>query len=162
MQRREVLSILGLGTGVGVVALLIGCDAGAGPVETGHEPDAATPPSDAPAKPPDACNAQTVLMHDTYAQALYLDGSLGPLTGIIYVAYVMAGSATTLDFWHGHGGVLHRFTVEPAHFADLKQGKRVTLGTTIVDGHAHTLFIDPIDESYRVPGAADTPVSLGC
>ena len=159
MQRREVLSILGLGTGVGVAALLIGCDAGAGPVETADDPDAAPP--DAP-RSTDACTAQTVLMHDTYAQALYLDGSFGPLTGVIYVAYVMAGTTQTLDFWHGHGGVLHRFTIEPAHFADLKQGKRVTLGTTMVDGHAHTLFIDPVDERYRVPGAQDTPVSLGC
>lgn len=163
MRRREVLTVLGFGTGVGVAALLIGCDADAGPVDQGDTPDATPGDNDAPAPPAiDACSAQTVLMHDTNAQALYLDGSFGPLTGVITVAYVAANATITLDFWHGHGGVQHRFTLDAPHFAQLKQGQRVTVGTTMVDGHAHTLFIDPVDERYRVPGAPDVPVSLGC
>jgi hypothetical protein len=101
-------------------------------------------------------------MHDTYAQALYLDGSKGPLTGTVTVAQVIAGTTITMDFWHGHNGILHRFTLEPMHFAQLKQGQRVTLGTTTVENHAHTLFIDPDDESYRVPGAPDVEVPIGC
>src|SRR5688500_19010223 len=41
---------------------------------------------------PDAgagCDAGFAVMHDTYAQALYLDGSLGPLTGVITVDQVI-------------------------------------------------------------------------
>ena len=158
MQRRE---FLGLGTGIGVAALLINCDADAGP-DSPIEPDA---DGDAPIPPdaaPDACVAPTVLMHDTHAQALYLDGSYGPLTGVIAVAHVIANQPLTLAFWHGHGGTPHRFTLEPRHFAQLRAGHKVSLGTTTVDGHAHTLFIDPKDERYRVPGAPDVPVSLGC
>lgn len=167
MQRREALTVLGLGTGIGVAALLIGCDADAGPASPGEVdaagggpflPDASTTPSTMP----DACNPKTVLMHDTNAQALYLDGSLGPLTGNIKVSYVVAGATLTLEFWHGHGGTPHRFTLDPSHFAKLKAGEKITLGTTTVDGHAHTLFIDPVDEKYRVPGAPDVPVALGC
>jgi hypothetical protein len=110
----------------------------------------------------DACTGASVLMHDTNAQALYLDGTYGPLTGNIKVSYVIAGTTLTLEFWHGHGGTPHRFTLEPQHFEKLKAGQKVTLGTTTVDNHAHTLFIDPEDESYRVPGAPDVPVQLGC
>jgi hypothetical protein len=167
MQRRAALKLLGFGTGVGVVATLINCDAGAGPSSPDpSEPDAAPtgdPPNDAtPSTMADACMERYVQMHDTNAQALYLDGSLGPLTGNIKVQYVLAGAAITLDFWHGHGGQQHRFTLTPAHFEQLKQGQRVTLGTTTVDSHAHMLFIDPVDEDYRVPGAPDVPVPLGC
>ena len=165
MRRREALGFIGLGTGIGVTALLIGCDADAGPSDPGVEPDA--PPRDgvdaAPTTmPPDACVGATVLMHDTNAQALYLDGSLGPLTGVIKVSDVVAGTQLTLDFWHGHGGTPHRFTLTPQHFEQLEQGHKITLGTTMVDGHAHTLFIDPKDEKYRVPGAPDVPVQLPC
>jgi hypothetical protein len=164
MQRREALALLGLGTRIGVAAFLINCDADAGP-DSPTEIDAAggDPPSHDAASPMvDACVGQTVLMHDTNAQALYLDGSLGPLTGNIKVTYVVAGTTLTLEFWHGHGGMPHRSTLEPQHFAKLKAGEKVTVGTTTVDGHAHTLFIDPKDENYRVPGAPDVPVSLGC
>jgi hypothetical protein len=166
MQRREVL-VLGFGAGIGVAASLIGCGADAGPadpadVDAGRNDDTDAPPADASASGPDACVAPTVLMHDTHAQALYLDGSKGPLTGIIRVADVVAGTTLALDFWHGHGGVPHRFTLEPVHFEMLVQGHEVTLGTTMVDGHAHTLFVDPVDEAYRVAGAPDVPVSLGC
>jgi hypothetical protein len=75
---------------------------------------------------------------------------------------VIAGTTLTLDFWHGHGGVPHRFTLEAQHFERLKAGEKVTLGTTTVDGHAHTLFIDPKDEDYRVAGAPDVAVQLPC
>ncbi|MBX3154804.1 MAG: hypothetical protein KF773_02305 [Deltaproteobacteria bacterium] len=154
MERRDFLWLLG--------GLTLGCSTG-----PSGDPDAAsgapsgdgstTAPSDAA---PDACVVGTVTMHDTYAQALYLDGSYGPLTGTITTQMVSAGAAVTLAFWHGHGGVDHRFTLEPAHLARLRAGEKVTLGTTTVDGHAHTLFIDPRDERYRVPGAPDVAVPL--
>lgn len=73
----------------------------------------------------------------------------------------MAGVAITLEFWHGHGGVQHRFTIAPDQFEALKRGERVTITTTTVDSHEHTLFIDPVDEDYRVPGAPDVDVPLG-
>ena len=77
----------------------------------------------------DACVKELVTLHDTYAQALYFDGTLGPLTGIVTVAHVVAGTTVTMDFWHGHNGQLHEFTLEPDHFAALKRGERVTVGT---------------------------------
>ncbi len=165
MQRRTFLGLLGLGTGAGVAATLIGCDAGAGTDSSPGTADAG--PADGAAGPgdtssTDACTPVRVLVHDTNAQALYLDGTLGPLTGVIRVADLVAGTALTLDFWHGHGGMQHRFTLTPAVFEQLKRGVKVTVGTTMVDGHAHTLFIDPLDEHYRVTGAPDVSIDLGC
>jgi hypothetical protein len=154
MRRREFLLIAG-----GLVA----CSTRSQP--TGDDPpdvqpDAADVPVDSKAGV-DACVQEVVTMHDTYAQALYLDGSYGPLTGVVEVAYVTAGAAITLDFWHGHGGQVHRFTVTPEHFAALKRGEKITITTTTVDGHEHTLFVDPLDEDYRVPNAPDVDVPTG-
>lgn len=101
-----------------------------------------------------------VVMYDTYAQSLYFDGTLGPTTGVIRVDYVLAGAAVELEFWHGHGGLSHRFTVTPAHFESLKRGERVTLETTEVEAHTHQLFIDPVDPRYRVPGSSGVSVPL--
>ncbi len=163
MRRRTFLRrVLGGGAGAGLLACVTadpdapgpegdGPDAGAGRGDGGGASDA-TPGG------PDACTAH-VTMYDTHAQALYLDGSLGPLTGVITVAYVVAGAPITLDFWHGHGGQQHRFTLLPAHFDALKRGERVDVGTSEVDGHSHTLFIDPTDPGYRVDGAPPIDVS---
>lgn len=131
--------------------------------------DAAAPPDggprDATAAPADAaaigCDAQTVLVYDTYAQALYLDGSLGPLTGTITAVAIRDGVSLDMDFWHGHGGVLHRFTVTQGDFAALRRGERVYLDTTIVDDHQHTLFIDPSDPDYRVPDTEPVSATIG-
>ncbi len=161
MRRRDFLWL----TGAGALACTVACDATATP---GPSPGDDPAPDGGGANVPvdtdpgvDACAQAVVEMHDTYAQALYLDGTYGPLTGIVEVAYVTAGAAITLDFWHGHGGQQHRFTLEASHFEALKQGQRVTVGTTTVDGHEHTLFVDPLDEAYRVPGAPDVDVALG-
>jgi len=159
MRRREFLLI------VGGSALAVSCDVTASSPDPRSDdnvsPDAASVPVDTNGGV-DACAQVIVKMHDTYAQALYLDGTNGPLTGVVAVAYVMAGTAITLDFWHGHGGQQHRLTIEPSQFAALKAGERVTIGTTMVDNHEHTLFVDPLDEAYRVPGAPDVDVALGC
>jgi len=151
MQRRDFMLILG--------GAALGCGRTADPGVADAPGDSV--PVDANSGV-DACTQAVVKMHDTYAQALYLDGSNGPLTGVIEVAHVVAGTAITLDFWHGHNGQLHRYTLEPAHFAALERGERVSLVTTIVEDHQHMLFIDPIDETYRVPGAPDVDVPLGC
>jgi hypothetical protein len=158
--RRDFLWILG----GSAVSFTLGCKDSGGPTDDGA--DAATTPGPdgnhaaVDAAGPDACVVATVKMHDTNAQALYLDGSFGPLTGTITTQMMIAGTTITLKFWHGHGGVDHKFTLEPSHFDKLKNGEKVTVGTTTVEGHAHTLFIDPRDEDYRVPGAPDVDVPL--
>ena len=102
----------------------------------------------------------TVTMYDTNAMALYFDGGLGPKTGIIKVDYILANKDVDLQFWHGHGGVYHRFTVTPAHFADLKKMKKIYIETTEVESHTHKLFIDPIDPQWRVAGAQPVQVPV--
>ncbi len=130
-------------------------DAGTAPPDAGT-----TPPRDAGPTPRDGGPCDTVLMHDTYAQALYFDGTKGPLTGIIEVDFVLAGAPVEIEFWHGHGGQNHRYRLGPEQFEALKRGERVTVETTEVDGHAHLLFVDPLDEDYRVPGAPSVEVPL--
>jgi|GEM_PF-1873325 len=166
MRRRRFLRLV---VGSAVVSA-VGCVADAGD-GNGSDPgaDATASPDggvqDATAAPADAttpgCDAQTVLVYDTYAQALYLDGSLGPLTGIITAVAIRDGVSLDMDFWHGHGGVLHRFTVTPGDFAALRRGERVYLDTTVVDDHQHTLFIDPSDPDYRVPDTEPVSVTIG-
>ncbi|HUS27456.1 MAG TPA: hypothetical protein VMZ53_03075 [Kofleriaceae bacterium] len=165
MERRDFLWMFGSG----VVACTLGCERqeGVPGVDASADDAAATTPSaddasSAGSQDLDACIQNIIKLHDTYAQALYLDGTNGPLTGVITTAHVIAGSIVTMDFWHGHNGMQHRFTLTPQHFADLKHGKRITVGTTTVDGHAHTLFVDPKDEEYRVAGAPDVDVPIGC
>ncbi|MGE0786104.1 MAG: hypothetical protein AB7S26_10475 [Sandaracinaceae bacterium] len=104
--------------------------------------------------------ARTVTLHDTNAQALYFDGRYGPLTGVIHVDDIVAGRALELVFWHGHGGVDHRFTVGASDLAALARGERVMLTTTEVEGHSHMLFVDPVDERWRVSGASDRSVEV--
>ena len=123
-------------------------------------PDAAAPDARAPidAGVTDAGCEMFVTMHDTHAQALYFSGKHGPLTGVLTVDDVLAGVAVEIEFWHGHGGAIHRYTVTPTHLARLRAGERVMIETTEVDSHSHMLFIDPTDERYRVAGAPDVPV----
>jgi hypothetical protein len=101
-----------------------------------------------------------VTLYDTNAIAMYFDGSMGPKTGVIKVQYIIDNQNVTLNFWHGHGGILHRFTLTPAHYADLKNLKKVTLETTVVEGHKHKLFIDPNNARYRVAGAKPVVVTV--
>jgi hypothetical protein len=126
-----------------------GADAAAG-----GDHDAAPAGGDAsPASPDAATCTMTVTLYDVYAMALYFDGGLGPRTGMIRVADVSAGVTLPKDFWHGHGGQLHRYTVLPEHFQALKRRERVMIQTTEVEGHSHMLFIDPVDPQWRVEGA---------
>lgn len=119
----------------------------AGPGEAGPVDAAAADASDASAEA-----ARLVAVHDTFAVALYFDGSLGPKTGTVTARAMAAGDAVPMPFWHGHGGVLHRFVVAPADLAALRAGRKVTIRTTEVDGHSHLLFVDPRDPRWRVPG----------
>ena len=131
------------------------------PVDAGA-PDAFELPDTAPPDVPvDACPDRTVVtLHDTHAQALYFDGTYGPTTGIVRVADMVAARELTLEFWHGHGGRNHAFTIRPTDFEALRRGERVTLVTTEVDSHSHMLFIDPVDARWRVEGAVDETVEI--
>ncbi|MCA9607612.1 MAG: hypothetical protein KC619_18520 [Myxococcales bacterium] len=122
------------------------------------ERDAGPPDVDAGPCPGGA--PRTVTLHDTNAQALYFDGTYGPTTGVITVDMIAAGEAVELEFWHGHGGVSHRYAVSAADLAALARGERVTLTTSEVEGHSHMLFVDPVDERWRVSGAADRSVTV--
>ena len=142
--RREVLAWMA-GSGA-----LLACAADPPPSDPQPDPDAPTPPGDGPGpdaqtQPPDAGCTMTVTLYDMHAMALYLDGGLGPRTGIVRVADIAAGVEQSRDFWHGHGGQLHRFTITPAHFAALRRRERVLIETSEVDGHRHTLFVDLTD-----------------
>lgn len=125
---------------------------------SGDHADAAV--SDAEAFEDAGACERFVQLHDTHAQALYFDGTYGPLTGVCTVDYVVANVAVDLEFWHGHNGQQHHFVLLPEHFAALKRGERVMLETTEVDAHQHLLFIDPTDENYRVQGAPDVAVPI--
>src|SRR6476620_1160134 len=119
MRRREVIHWLAGGS---VVTFVFGCHPSeiepTGDDDDGQSsasPDAATA-TVAPDAAIDACVAPTAKMHETYAHALYSDGTKGPLTGTITVGTGIAGVTVTFDFWHGHGNVLHRYTLMPTHF----------------------------------------------
>jgi hypothetical protein len=111
---------------------------------------------------PDAADCGTATWYDLYAMALYMDGSLGPQTGTITAQFMTADQETTFDFWHGHNGVMHRWTVTRDHIRQLLAGQRVMITTTIVEDHNHDLFIDPADPQWRLPGAQPELVPIPC
>jgi len=119
-------------------------DAGSRPVDAGRSPTDAGPPRIDGGCP----DSRVVTLHDTHAQALYFDGGYGPTTGVITVDQMVAGARVELEFWHGHGGVSHRFALEPSDLDALTRGERVTVSTTEVDGHSHMLFVDPVDPRW--------------
>lgn len=94
-----------------------------------------------------------VTLYDMYAIATYFDGGIGPETGMVTVAMVDANLPVNFVFWHGHGGKNHQFDLTPEHFQSIRDLKKTWVETTTVEGHAHKLFIDPVDPRWRVPGA---------
>jgi len=113
------------------------------------------------ASPPDA-SCGTATWYDLYAVALYMDGSIGPTTGTITAQFLAADQEMTFDFWHGHNGIMHRWTVTQAHIRQLLLGQRVMITTTIVEDHNHDLFIDPMDSQWRLPDAQPQMVPIPC
>lgn len=99
-----------------------------------------------------------VILYDTYAVAMYFDGSIGPTTGIVTVQEIVNGVDAPKTFWHGHGGVDHRYVVRASDLAQLHQKKKVFLQTDVVAEHSHRLFVDPTDARWRVPGAKPVKV----
>jgi hypothetical protein len=160
--RRQFLWLTMGGAAGGVLVACTGAPSEPGPDDDDHDVDAApaadndaapASPDASPASPDAAACTMTVTLYDVYAMALYFDGSLGPRTGTIRVADVSASVTLPKEFWHGHGGQLHRYTVLPEHFMALKRRERVMIQTTEVEGHSHMLFIDPVDPQWRVEGA---------
>ncbi|MEY4629881.1 MAG: hypothetical protein RIQ81_1, partial [Pseudomonadota bacterium] len=96
---------------------------------------------------------EMVTLYDCFAVATYYDGEIGPHTGTITVAMVDANTEVNLEFWHGHGGSQHKFTVTAGHFQSIRDLQKTWIETTSVDNHTHKLFIDPVDPRWRVPGA---------
>jgi hypothetical protein len=56
---------------------------------------------------------------------------------------VTAGEAKSYEFWHGHGGKNHKFTIDADGFSKLAAGESIEIFTDVVTGHRHALKIDP-------------------
>lgn len=140
IDRRECLQLLGLSAAAWLTSAC---------VRDGEEPTSSVEENATAGD-----GGALVILYDTYAQALYFDGTYGPFTGTIRAVDMAAGADRTYDFWHGHDGVLHRFTLTARDFESLRAKKRVTLVTTTVADHQHQLFVDPVDVRWRVSGAA--------
>lgn len=90
--------------------------------------------------------------YDSYAMALYMDGGLGPKTGIIRAQQLIELEDFEMEFWHGHGGTNHRYVVTAENLSEMKD-KKVILETDVVASHSHKLFVDFSDERWRVPNS---------
>lgn len=55
---------------------------------------------------------------------------------------IAAGQEVSYDFWHGHSGELHRFTLTVEDLQTLKEEKSIEVFTAIVDGHKHAVKVD--------------------
>lgn len=73
------------------------------------------------------------------------DPSDGTETGTLTAAQIQTGQEITLQYWHEHGGIYHKFTVTADQLASLKAGKPTvfTIPTTVVEDHYHFTIIDP-------------------
>ncbi len=69
----------------------------------------------------------------------------GTENGILKAEDIIKGEPLTLEFWHGHGGVKHEFTITAENFSSLKAGNPVVVyvPTNVVGGHYHFVVIDP-------------------
>ena len=103
---------------------------------------------------------ETVSMYEFYAMAYFKDGSLGPRAGAMDYKVLSSPKTITMDFWHGHNGVMHTYTLTLEHLAKIKAGEKIELETSIVDGHSHKLFIDSSDERWRVENATLKKIPL--
>ena len=56
---------------------------------------------------------------------------------------IAAGVEKIYDFWHGHDGMQHKFTVTSADFAKLKAGHETEIYTSVVEDHRHSLLLSP-------------------
>lgn len=53
-----------------------------------------------------------------------------------------AGETKVYEFWHGHSGVNHQFTVTADDFIELNNGETLEVYTNLVDGHRHAVRIN--------------------
>lgn len=54
-----------------------------------------------------------------------------------------AGESRTYEFWHGHNGQVHQFTVTAEDFAQLQEGRDIEIYTDVITGHRHALLVSP-------------------
>ena len=59
-------------------------------------------------------------------------------------ADIAAAVEKTYEFWHGHDGMQHRFTVTKTDFNRLKSGQSVEIFTSVVEDHRHALLLSPV------------------
>ncbi len=73
------------------------------------------------------------------------DPNDGTTTGILTAATIIAGVPVTMQYWHGHNGIWHMFTITAENFATLKSGNPVMfyVPTTVVEDHYHLTMVDP-------------------
>lgn len=85
-----------------------------------------------------------------YYEGIRADGKRSPSrndgTGLkmpcITKEVIAAGQEVSYDFWHGHSGELHRFTLTVEDLQTLKDEKSIEVFTAIVDGHKHAVKVD--------------------
>lgn len=53
-----------------------------------------------------------------------------------------AGETKFYEFWHGHSGRNHSFTITAEQFSELKNGKTLEVYTDVVDSHRHAVRIN--------------------
>lgn len=56
---------------------------------------------------------------------------------------IAAGVEKSYEFWHGHGGQQHHFTITADDFVKLQAGTDIEIFTSIVESHRHALLISP-------------------
>jgi hypothetical protein len=49
------------------------------------------------------------------------------------------GEVLEFDFWHGHGGMTHSFTINGEQFFTLQEVGEVEIYTDVIQGHRHAL-----------------------
>ena len=54
---------------------------------------------------------------------------------------VELGEELEFEFWHGHGGGQHTFTLTAEDFVTLKEEGEIEIFTNVIDGHRHALRI---------------------
>lgn len=58
-------------------------------------------------------------------------------------ADIVAGVEKVYEFWHGHGGRQHKFTVTANDFSKLLRGESVEIYTSVVEDHRHSAMVTP-------------------
>ena len=99
-------------------------------------------------------DTQTVMMNDIQLIAMYMDGTQGPVTGVLKVSQILENKPTTHKHFDSHG---HTFTLTPEHYAKLKKGEQFKVETTEAESHTHLVLVSP---KNKVPGSVAVAVPV--